>query len=69
MVETLAWLGLTWTNVLGSPQSQCWMSLPYGDALCSGGDIGQFRDDEALGSLALDGLPTPIIALVVVTFA
>ena len=36
---------------------------PSYDALCSGGDVGQFRNEEALGSLALDGLPATIIAL------
>ncbi len=38
------------------------MILPYADALCSR-DVGQFRNEEALGSLALDGFTTPIIAL------
>ena len=33
------------------------------NALCSRGDVGQFRNEEALGSLALDGFATPIIAL------
>ena len=63
VVDTLAWLGLTWASVLGSLPSPRWMTLPYGDALCSCGDVGQFRNEEALGGLALDGLPSTIIAL------
>ena len=39
------------------------MTRPCEDVLCSHGDVGQFRNEEALGSLALDGLTAPIIAL------
>ncbi len=39
------------------------MTLPYEDELCSHGDVGQFRDEETLGSLTLDGFTAPIIAL------
>ena len=39
------------------------MPLPYEDELWSLCDIRQFRNEEALGSLALDSFTTPIIAL------
>ena len=39
------------------------MTLPPEDALCSRCDVGQFRNEEALGSLALDGFSSTVLAL------
>ncbi len=39
------------------------MTRPCEDALCSRGDVGQFRNEEALGGLALDGFTAPVITL------
>ncbi len=45
----------------GAPDA--WMTRPCEDALCSGGNVGQFRDEEAFSGLTLDGFTAPIIAL------
>ncbi len=36
---------------------------PTEGALCSRGDVGQFRNEEALGGLTLDGFTTTIVPL------
>ena len=48
-------------GVGGAPDA--WVTLSLEDALCSRGDIGQFRDEEALGGLTLDGFTAPVITL------
>ena len=49
-----AWPNVAWTRELSAPR------LDEPGSRC---DIGQFRNEEALGSLALHGFTTPIIAL------
>lgn len=63
MVDTLTEHSITWTSVSSSPRSRRWMAGPSSDALCSGCDVGQFRDEEAFSRLAFDGFTAPVIAL------